>query len=521
MLPDGLTIERSVTSTPVTFALVGELDIDAVGNVERRHRRSRVLATNAWSTGPSPSPVPSSAPTSTLHPVRPHQAVESCPGPAARAAAGARLAPRPCGRHPGHAGAVTPPDFTITSTDTGRDIELAVTGELDILTTPHLVVAVEGTVGQHRDVVIDLADVTFIDSTAIQALVRGQRTLAANRQRLRLVNPATVVTRVLDLTGLAHHFAIDGRPAGTATADASAGERTLQVMLQELAQRLLTEQSLGGDLERLIRFTCTAIPACDAASIALLIDGQPSTVAVTEHVALELDIAQYDNDEGPCLDALQGHPIRVDLLDRDERFNHFAQGAASQAVNSVLSIPINHRDDIVGTLNLYARATHGVRRRRHRRRPDRSHPSRQRHRPLRHRRRRSPTPRPAPSGLRRSDPDRPCPRRHHRHRTMQCRTGPTPPHQRRQHHRHVTHRDRATDPPRRPHPTAAHRPVTRQGLACVFGPTSAGSKRNVARAAAQLRPLAARASVDGGGSEDRLEHHHRGADDARPRRRAG
>ena len=111
-----------------------------------------------------------------------------------------------------------------------------------------------------------------------------------------------------------------------------------------------------GDLERLIRFTCTAIPACDAASIALLIDGQPSTVAVTEHVALELDIAQYDNDEGPCLDALHGHPIRVDLLDRDERFNHFAQGAASHAVNSVLSIPINHRDDIVGTLNLYARA---------------------------------------------------------------------------------------------------------------------------------------------------------------------
>ena len=122
MLPDGLTIERSVTSTPVTFALVGELDIDAVGNVESAASPTRVVARHERPGRPGlrPRRFPARRRHRQLHPVRPHQAVESCPGPAAGAAAGARLAPRPCGRHPGHAGAVTPPDFTITITDTGR-----------------------------------------------------------------------------------------------------------------------------------------------------------------------------------------------------------------------------------------------------------------------------------------------------------------------------------------------------------------------------------------------------------------
>ena len=82
------------------------------------------------------------------------------------------------------------------------------------------------------------------------------------------------------------------------------------------------------------------------------------TVAISEHVALELDIVQYDADEGPCLAALDGDRIRVDILDADERFQHFALGAADHQVNSVLSVPITHDGDVVGTLNFYGRVPH-------------------------------------------------------------------------------------------------------------------------------------------------------------------
>ena len=94
-------------------------------------------------------------------------------------------------------------------------------------------------------------------------------------------------------------------------------------------------------------------------SIAILVDGQPTTTAVTDHLAFELDLAQYDAGEGPCLTALGGQTVRFAVLDESERFPHFAIGAADRRIRSVLSTPIRHDDDIIGTLNLYSRQPDG------------------------------------------------------------------------------------------------------------------------------------------------------------------
>jgi anti-sigma B factor antagonist len=102
--------------------------------------------------------------------------------------------------------ALTTHDFTITADDTGQTIAIAVGGELDILTTPQLRVALDRAVGQGGDVVLDLAAVTFIDSTALHALIHAQGSLAATGQVLRLERPSVVVTRALGLTGLANRF---------------------------------------------------------------------------------------------------------------------------------------------------------------------------------------------------------------------------------------------------------------------------------------------------------------------------
>jgi GAF domain-containing protein len=135
--------------------------------------------------------------------------------------------------------------------------------------------------------------------------------------------------------------------------------RQLQAALASLALSLFTERSLRADLQRLIRLTCRLIPDCSSGSIALLVDGRPTTSVVSDHVALELDLVQYDNDEGPCLLALGGETVRVGILAADERFPHFAVGAADQRVVSVLSKPIRHADVVIGTLNLYSRRPDG------------------------------------------------------------------------------------------------------------------------------------------------------------------
>jgi GAF domain-containing protein len=52
---------------------------------------------------------------------------------------------------------------------------------------------------------------------------------------------------------------------------------------------------------------------------------------------------------------LTGEGIRIGYLPADERFPHFAVGAADQRVLSVLSTPAIDRGSVVGSLNIYSR----------------------------------------------------------------------------------------------------------------------------------------------------------------------
>jgi GAF domain-containing protein len=137
-------------------------------------------------------------------------------------------------------------------------------------------------------------------------------------------------------------------------------------VLKDLAMAILTDTSLKADLERLARLACRLIDACSGASISMLIDGEPSTVATTDRVTLELDMVQYDNDEGPCVAALRGgDAIRIGFLPNDERFPHFAVGAADRRVLSVLSTPAIDHGTIVGSLNVYSRQAEAFERQAH------------------------------------------------------------------------------------------------------------------------------------------------------------
>jgi len=103
-----------------------------------------------------------------------------------------------------------PADFCVEFPGPSEDVAvLAVSGELDIHTSPefkeHLVSAVEG--GAAR-VIVDLTEVTFIDSSALGALIGGARRSALNHTELMIVCPPGSVARVIDLTGLHRAFAI-------------------------------------------------------------------------------------------------------------------------------------------------------------------------------------------------------------------------------------------------------------------------------------------------------------------------
>jgi GAF domain-containing protein len=131
---------------------------------------------------------------------------------------------------------------------------------------------------------------------------------------------------------------------------------------QEAAERLArvtrllqTQRSLPAKLEAIVAIVKRTVPGCDASGIILIVDGEPTTSAVTDRLTVEVDLVQYDTNDGPCLAAINdGEVIRIDVMERDARFSRVAPGALAHDVNSVLSMPLAAHDRTVGALNIYS-----------------------------------------------------------------------------------------------------------------------------------------------------------------------
>ncbi len=126
--------------------------------------------------------------------------------------------------------------------------------------------------------------------------------------------------------------------------------------LARVTKLLKTQRTLPAKLEAVVAMAKRTIPNCDAAGVCLLIDGEPTSIAVSDRLAVEIDLVQYRTGEGPCLAAIgESHMVRIDVLDADTRFTHFAPGALDLELSSVLSVPLDANGRTVGALNLYSR----------------------------------------------------------------------------------------------------------------------------------------------------------------------
>ena len=93
-------------------------------------------------------------------------------------------------------------DFAIDVEATGPSVVVTVRGELDIAAACSFTAQLRDAAAHERDVVVDLSAVTFIDSTALRALIAAHRMLADGGHRLIVAEPSAVVSRVLTLSGL-------------------------------------------------------------------------------------------------------------------------------------------------------------------------------------------------------------------------------------------------------------------------------------------------------------------------------
>jgi anti-sigma B factor antagonist len=114
-----------------------------------------------------------------------------------------------------------------TSFDQARDEVPVVVlqGELDLAQAPAMQRAIEDLLASgHSVIVVDLLDVTFMDSTALGVLVAALGRCRAAGGELHLILTEPRVLKVLEITGLADSFPLHPSRTGVAflTGEASA-----------------------------------------------------------------------------------------------------------------------------------------------------------------------------------------------------------------------------------------------------------------------------------------------------------
>jgi anti-sigma B factor antagonist len=90
---------------------------------------------------------------------------------------------------------------------------LAVSGELDLASTPALEEELEHAFGLQPEIVIlDLRGLEFMDSTGLSLLIKAHRSAERSGKRLCLIKGPPQVQRLLTLTGVQERLTVLDRP---------------------------------------------------------------------------------------------------------------------------------------------------------------------------------------------------------------------------------------------------------------------------------------------------------------------
>ncbi len=106
------------------------------------------------------------------------------------------------------------PDFDVTVAEEDGVAVIGVRGEVDLYTGPLLWERISGVLAEGSTrIVLDLADMRFIDSTGLNVLVMTMRRLQEVGGRLVLRSPCRMASRLFRLTGLSELLEVEGEAA--------------------------------------------------------------------------------------------------------------------------------------------------------------------------------------------------------------------------------------------------------------------------------------------------------------------
>jgi GAF domain-containing protein len=122
------------------------------------------------------------------------------------------------------------------------------------------------------------------------------------------------------------------------------------------------EEARLNRLLNMILETAVDVLAFDAATVSVRRGSDVATIAATDERMHEIDLAQYETMDGPCVTVLDPvDPIYIEDIGDDDRWQAFREAAEMAGVRSSLSLHVGTgSDEITSSLNLYARRVYAM-----------------------------------------------------------------------------------------------------------------------------------------------------------------
>jgi GAF domain-containing protein len=134
----------------------------------------------------------------------------------------------------------------------------------------------------------------------------------------------------------------------------------LSESLAELSQFFVGDRSVKQTLERIASLTVEAVPPVRFAGLTMTVEGRERTAVFTDPESPEIDQAQYDAGDGPCLAAMREQQIHlIDSTRKPGRWQPFRDKALAHGILSTLSLPLVVKHAPLGALNLYSERENG------------------------------------------------------------------------------------------------------------------------------------------------------------------
>jgi hypothetical protein len=133
------------------------------------------------------------------------------------------------------------------------------------------------------------------------------------------------------------------------------GDSTLLDASERLLQRL-RPGDLEATLENITAAAVEVLPRVDYCSITMRqSDGRLHTYAATDDVLIDLDMHQFELQEGPCYDGATNttHSVSPDLR-ADPRYPRYGERAAAVGIRSQAGLRLFENKKSIAALNLYA-----------------------------------------------------------------------------------------------------------------------------------------------------------------------